>query len=188
MPSFAYLDSVWDSSGKSGCVDKKSARSRDANDLAIPDHGKKNFRDVYPPSFPDPKNRAKASESIAPEDRPMKRIPAKKYPHRGGLRKREDVVEESIEDAEDLEEAISVTIKHPKLVAMLDPYRPSQRGRIIEEILLESLENTSWTDILKNKSETFLGGLRGNKKKSQEVLFYTWMAIAFVLFLILSAS
>lgn len=192
MPSFAYLDSVWDSSGKSGCVDKKGTRSRGDADLAIPEHGEKNFRGVYPPAFPDPKKRAKASESIAPEDKPMQRIPAKKYPyrgdHRGGPRKREEVVEESVEDAEDLDEAISVTIKNPKLVAMLEPYRPSRRGRIIEEILLESLENTSWTDILKNKGESFLGGLRGNKKKSQELLFYTWMAIAFVLFLILSAN
>lgn len=202
MPSFAYLDSVWDSSGKSGCVTmtdldrprkdgpnkvKTDYMNNEFSTPSVPEFGEKNFRGVYPPEFPDPKRRPRGSESISPEDRPRGRIAGKMYHHREPVRKR-DVVDTDVDAIEEEGESILVSLKHPKLVAMLSPYKEKHRAKIIEEILLESLESTSWTDILKNKSESFLGGLRGNKKKTQEFLFYTWIAIAFVLFMILSGS
>lgn len=196
MPSFAFLDSVWNETSMKTTTTSPVVDGTPAKHMGMTEGVDTRHRTtIEVPDVPDPKPRARASHAKMNYDR---RMDPSKRPLVGRVQDRADIMSKTEKEGkeqiplvadEDEVPELSVKIRHPKIVEYLEAYKDEYRVKVVEDMLLKSLKGSSFWDILgSNGKEMFMGEDLSPRERNVQMLMYLWIGIAVALFFLLITS
>lgn len=187
MPSFAFLDSVWNEASMKTTASSPVVESAPTKHMGMTEGvDTRRHATLQVPDVPDPKPRARASHAKMSYDR---RMDPSKRPLVNRVQDKPDEeptppVVDKIEEPE-----LSVKIRHPKLVEYLEAYKDEFRMKVVEDMLIKSLKGSSFWDIFGSSGkEMFMGEDLSPRERKVQTLMYLWIGIAVALFFLLITS